>query len=72
MTVNEKECLFMKYTREVVDYMDTPLDHLVPHRPYGYLLKRCTCKNCMIEKEQNRKVEEKRKNDRSKNTNKKD
>lgn len=57
MTVKEKECLFITYTREVVDYMDTPLDHLVPHRPYGSLLKRCTCKSCMEEKEQNKRME---------------
>ena len=50
MTVKEKECLFMKYTREVVEYLDSPIDY-PPHRPYGYLLKRCTCKNCMKEKE---------------------
>ena len=58
MTVKAKECLFMRYTREVVEYMDTSLDHLAPHRPYGYLLKRCICKNCMIEKEQNKHMKE--------------
>ncbi len=59
MTVKAKECLFMRYTREVVDNFGTDYP---PHRPYGYLLKRCTCKNCMEEKEQNRRMEERKKN----------
>ncbi len=56
MTVKEVECLFMKYTREVVDNLDSGINE-PPHRPYGYLLKRCTCDNCMKEKEEKRKYD---------------
>ncbi len=65
MTVKAKECLFTSYIRGVVDNLDSGINE-PPHRPYGYLLKRCTCKNCMIEKEQNKHMKE-RMEERKKN-----
>ena len=51
-----EECLFTKYTREVVDNLDSGTNE-PPYRPYGYLLKKCTCKNCIEEKKINKRME---------------
>ena len=41
------ECLFMKYTREIVD---NSFGEYPKYKAYGALLKKCTCDRCMKEK----------------------
>ena len=45
------ECLFIKYTKRQIDE-----NYEAPHISYGTLLKKCTCKNCMKEKEINKRT----------------
>jgi len=45
------ECLFMKYTKRQIDE-----NYEAPYISYGVLLKKCTCKNCMKEKEINKRM----------------
>ena len=53
------ECLFMKYTKEIVD---NGFGEYPKHKAYGALLKKCTCDNCMEEKRSlERRKEKKRK-----------
>lgn len=46
------ECLFMKYTREIVD---NSFGEYPKHKAYGALLKKCTCDSCMKEKNEHSK-----------------
>ena len=41
------ECEFFKYTSEVIEGG--------PHKPYGRILNKCKCPQCMAEKEYNKK-----------------
>lgn len=50
--ISKEVCLFTKYVGDAVDNPDSKT-----YFSYGNLLRRCTCDNCMKEKEANRKYQ---------------
>ena len=53
MTIKEDECVFLKIRRTTL---------CLTHIGYDDLLKKCTCNNCMKEKEAKRKYDSSKKN----------